>query len=301
VSRCSGCGLVWLDPQPVPEDVAKLYRTYYTHAVAERPPLAGSRDRVRELVLGASFGYSVQGGLVSRAAGRALSGVPPVFDRVAMAVGHLESGARGRLLDIGTGAGEFLARMRALGWEVEGLEPDANAVQTAREHLGLRMHHGTLHDVDLPPASFDAVVSSHVVEHVHDPIDFLSRAWRLVRPGGRLVIITPNVESLAHRRHRSAWYALDPPRHLYLFSVPTFEECARRAGVGPGRVTTSSRLAGHTWSAGQMIRRTRKGPPAQPVTVRARVEGLAFQLLEDSVRLISPHMGEELLLVGRKP
>jgi SAM-dependent methyltransferase len=301
VARCQACRLVWLAPQPAAEDIPKLYQTYYTHAGAPQPGLAEARHWVREAVLAAVFGYRRARGGLSRTAGRVLSIVPAIRDRVGMAVADLDAHASGgRLLDVGSGDGEFLARMRGLGWQVEGVEPDVEAVRTSRERLSLSVRAGTLADVEFAEGSFDAVVLNHVIEHVRDPVDLVARAWRLVRPGGRLAIITPNVESLAHAWHRDAWYCLDPPRHLFLFSHDTLSEVVQRAGVTGVTIRSSSRLAARTWSAGHMIASTGKGPPCRTPTRWARVQARVFQLVEDTFHLASPRAGEELLLIARK-
>ena len=54
----------------------------------------------------------------------------------------------GRLLDLGSGSGQYLATMRTLGWEVYGIDPDAGAVQTAKEHFNIESFHGTMPSPD---------------------------------------------------------------------------------------------------------------------------------------------------------
>ncbi|MGZ8463014.1 MAG: class I SAM-dependent methyltransferase [Candidatus Deferrimicrobiaceae bacterium] len=136
----------------------------------------------------------------------------------------------GRLLDIGCGNGDFLARMRGKGWEVEGLEVDSEAVKSARSRHGLTIHHGALETWKLPDGSFDAITANHVIEHVHDPIALIRECLRVLKPGGVLVLATPNINGDAHRVFGRNWTHLDPPRHLHLFSGTTLKECGTRAG-----------------------------------------------------------------------
>lgn len=110
---------------------------------------------------------------------------------------------------------EFL---RQLGWHVEGLDLDPTAVKVASSR-GLAIHLGSLKEQNFPDQSFDPVVSSHVIEHVHDPVGLLGECRRILRPDGKLVIITPNIASWGHAWFRSNWLALDPPRHLHLFKA----------------------------------------------------------------------------------
>ena len=82
-----------------------------------------------------------------------------------------------------------------LGWQVRGVEIDAGAVETARG-IGLAVRQGTMADVDPEiDGIFDHVTVGHVIEHVHDPLEALRATHRVLRPGGRLWIGTPNLGS----------------------------------------------------------------------------------------------------------
>lgn len=135
-----------------------------------------------------------------------------------------------RLLDVGCGKGDFMTRMHRRGWLVEGLEVDARAVEYARLTNGLTVHLGSLETIRFPDNSFDVITSNHVIEHVHDPISLIRECLRVLKPAGRLVLATPNIESFGHRIFGRNWSHLDAPRHLQLYSMNTLRECAVRAG-----------------------------------------------------------------------
>jgi predicted SAM-dependent methyltransferase len=90
---------------------------------------------------------------------------------------------------------------------------------------------------------FDAVTMSHVIEHLHDPLRTLRECRRILKPGGRLSIVTPNIESRGHRRYRRNWMHLDPPRHLHLFGPAALRVLVERAGFVELSVRTSIRDA----------------------------------------------------------
>jgi 2-polyprenyl-3-methyl-5-hydroxy-6-metoxy-1,4-benzoquinol methylase len=96
-----------------------------------------------------------------------------------------------RLLDVGAAKGRFMEIARAAGWSVKGVEPSAHAAQVARG-LGLDVFHGTLAASGLPDNTFDAVHSSHVLEHVPEAVDLLREMLRVLKPGGAVMIEVPN-------------------------------------------------------------------------------------------------------------
>src|SRR5687768_600390 len=103
---------------------------------------------------------------------------------------------RGRLLEVGSYCGIFLDRIRAAGWDVQGLEPSRAAADYARAHYQLDIIEGTLPKPDIPDGNYDAIVMLHVIEHIPNPAESLTELRRMLRPGGVLVIETPRYDSL---------------------------------------------------------------------------------------------------------
>ena len=152
---------------------------------------------------------------------------------VAAGLMYLRGERIGRLLEIGSGSGVFLNGMQLLGWQVEGIDVDPEAVAIARNKYSIEVRNGSLTEQKYPSGTFDAVVMSHVIEHVPDPRALLSECRRVLAPGGTLVITTPNVRSLGHRRFQSAWVCLDPPRHLNIFSLNSLGTMVTDSGLSP--------------------------------------------------------------------
>ena len=298
--RCSRCGLVWLSPRPRREEIPKLYERYYTHS----PPVAGdgateSLGRAtREAALRRVCGYDAGGGpgRLRRFLAEGLGRLGPVRDAAAGSVLWLGASRRGRLLDVGCGTGLFLAQMRDLGWEVEGVEPDPVAAHAARSRYRLDITSAPLEEVSLPANTFDAVTASHVIEHVHDPIGFLMECGRLLRPGGAVVIVTPNSRSLGSHWFRGSWRGWEVPRHIFVFSPRTLRTCAERAGLRVEELRTTARSARYIWHSSRALRR--------PATVLEEkgwqgFQAVSFWFLEHlMIRVI--HRGEEILLMARR-
>jgi SAM-dependent methyltransferase len=104
----------------------------------------------------------------------------------------LQSGATGRLLDIGAGYGQFIHHAQHFFSEVAGTEISASAVAIAKEKYGLALLAGQVENLDLPPESFDTITLFHVLEHVPDPGELITRCHALLRAQGILVIAVPN-------------------------------------------------------------------------------------------------------------
>jgi sterol 3beta-glucosyltransferase len=311
VVRCPapGCGLLWLDPVPTEEDLGKAYRTYYTHR-GESPPrlqhveawLAG----LRRAYLGSRLGYgqllpSRRRRFAAVLAAGLIRAVPGGRDAMVDTACHLHAPAAGaRLLEVGFGSGRQLARMRDLGWEVSGVDVDPVVVAAARER-GLDVREGHLAAQRFPAGRFDAVYLSHVIEHVHDPVALLGECARVLKPAGTLVAITPNVDSRGHRRFGEAWFGLDPPRHLVLFSPAALREAALRAGFADADVRSSARIAFIT-SIGSVdiLRRGRVTSFDGAVPVAGLARGLAAQITEAAALTVRPDAGEEIVLRAAK-
>jgi 2-polyprenyl-3-methyl-5-hydroxy-6-metoxy-1,4-benzoquinol methylase len=104
----------------------------------------------------------------------------------------LRAGAKGSLLDIGTGYGQFLHHARPHFAEVSGTEVSESAVALAKEKYGLSLLAGPVEALDLPPQSFDTITLFHVLEHVPDPGKLVGRCHVLLRKQGILVVAVPN-------------------------------------------------------------------------------------------------------------
>jgi 2-polyprenyl-3-methyl-5-hydroxy-6-metoxy-1,4-benzoquinol methylase len=131
---------------------------------------------------------------------------------------------------VGSGTGSFVKEMKDHGWQVTGLEPDADARKVAKEHF-----YCELQDSDklfsLAPTSFDAVTLWHVLEHVHDLTGYLRQLKLVLKSDGRLIIAVPNYTSLDAAKYKENWAAYDVPRHLYHFSPRAMQILMAKMGM----------------------------------------------------------------------
>jgi SAM-dependent methyltransferase len=137
----------------------------------------------------------------------------------------------GRVLDVGCAAGYFLRVMRDEGWQVLGLEPSEAIRSLAVERLGREaVRDGLLGATELPQASFDLVTLWDVIEHIPDPVAAVRAARGLLRPGGKLLIETQNVDSTAARLLGKRWQHYKHAEHLYHFNPRTLGAVLERGG-----------------------------------------------------------------------
>jgi 2-polyprenyl-3-methyl-5-hydroxy-6-metoxy-1,4-benzoquinol methylase len=134
------------------------------------------------------------------------------------------------VLDVGCATGAFLDLLRTHGWTGIGLDLDASAIQYARDTLGLDVRQQSIREANLPENSVDVATLWDVIEHLHDPLDVLKELRRVTRPGGKLIVRTPDIASLDARVFGEYWIGLDVPRHLYLFDDRTLARAVETAG-----------------------------------------------------------------------
>jgi SAM-dependent methyltransferase len=303
ILRCAQCGLAWLHPRPLSEDIGKLYVKYYTHLGDDDvTPNPSTRISIREKLIAHSLGYkddSYYG--ANRIIVKTLSSIPIVNDLVRGKAMWLRESWRGRLLDIGCGDGGFLSKMKHLGWDVVGVEPDPSAARVARERYGLTVLNCRSEDVEFDENSFDVITLNHVIEHLVDPLKVLRRCRRFLRRGGRFVLTTPNVESLGQYIFKRNWFPWDPPRHIFLFSPASLKRFAEEVDVYIDELRTVDRGARDSWYFSSFIHKEGHVPEnlSGHLTPAMRAEAYTFWLVEYMINSFRP-CGEEILMIAIK-
>jgi len=196
--RCLGCGLVFQNPQPRQEDLLKRYDgEYYQYELENERQFFG----LMLLALGdVNFPFNSHGGGKS-------------------------------FLDIGCATGLLLEHLRGkYGWDTRGVEVCGAAARHGIRERGLSIFHGTLDQAAFPGESFDVVHASHVIEHVNSPAAFLAEAGRVLKPGGTIIITTPNIAGLQSKLFREKWRSAIAD-HLYLLSAGTLKRYFQKQGL----------------------------------------------------------------------
>lgn len=211
VKQCRECGLVYLDPRPAFSEFERIYPANY-HAFEFSESEFG-------------FVFNVRRRLEAK---RLLSWCKDLPDDA-------------RIIDIGCGDGFHLELLKDFGkktWTLEGVDADERAAKMA-EKKGLTVHCGLLEDLPLTKESYDLAILIQTIEHLADPPRLLREVRSLLRPGGRIVIVTDNTDSLdftlAKKRY---WGGYHFPRHWNLFNRKTIQKLAGKIEMEVETLTT---------------------------------------------------------------
>ena len=223
---CRDCGIIFLDPQPSPAEIAGLYAKEYFEG---------------------DYRCGHEGSCFDDAARASLADLP-LLSRLGALV------PSGRFLEIGCAGGAFLNAARGAGYDVTGVEFSADAAQFARETFGLTVITGDVIDAKLPGGSFALAYMGDVIEHLPDPVASLREIRRLLLPGGTLVLACPSQTNTLFSRAGFALYRTLgreatvrlPPYHLFEYRPASIRSLLARCGfvrvtvaqglIPPGRI-----------------------------------------------------------------
>lgn len=209
--QCNECGLVYLNPRPDVSEFERIYPlTYHAFDFSEE-----------------DFGivYKIRSRLEAK---RVLSWCKGLS-------------ADAKILDVGCGDGFHLSLLQEYGektWQLEGIDVDERAIEMA-ENRGLKVHHGTVETLDLPKNHYDFAFMVQTIEHVAEPDKVLKAVLEILKPNGRLVVVTDNTDSFDFKIFkRSYWGGYHFPRHWNLFNCKSLHKLAENCGFHFANLTT---------------------------------------------------------------
>jgi 2-polyprenyl-3-methyl-5-hydroxy-6-metoxy-1,4-benzoquinol methylase len=211
VNQCKTCGLVYLNPRPSVAEFDRIYPpTYHAFDFSEKE--FGFVHKVRSRL----------------EANRLLALCKDLGDDA-------------KILDVGCGDGFHLRLLRDFGnknWTLEGLDASEKAVEVA-DKLGTKVHLGTAESNELPENTYDLAFLIQTVEHVDKPDQVLSAICRILKPNGKLIIVTDNTDSLDFKLFkRGYWGGYHFPRHWNLFNRNALTKLAEKSGFKIEKIET---------------------------------------------------------------
>jgi len=216
IERCRKCGLVYANPRaPEAAILARYSKEYFWN---EYLPAAGAPAGNVDL------------DWLDRRHG-------PMLELIAR-----QATAGRRLLEVGTGAGLFLKAAARAGWDASGLELSGEGASFARDRLGLDVRQERAEQMSFQAGTFDVAVMFDVIEHLFDPKAVLTATRRALKPGGILVVSTPNFAALSRFVLGMDWAVLSPLEHTYYYTEATL--AAMLEACGFARIEPVRRFAG---------------------------------------------------------
>ena len=209
--QCNSCGLVYLDPRPSASEFERIYPANY-HAFDFSAEDFGFVHKVRSRL----------------EAKRLLEWCADLPDDA-------------RILDVGCGDGFHLNLLKKYGkpgWTLEGVDIDRRAAEMA-ERSNLKVHTGSLEALDLPANSYDLAFMIQTIEHVEHPEKILAAAREVLKPGGKLVVVTDNTDSFDFKFFKgSYWGGYHFPRHWNLFNRRSLTDLAAKTDFEVAELAT---------------------------------------------------------------
>jgi 2-polyprenyl-3-methyl-5-hydroxy-6-metoxy-1,4-benzoquinol methylase len=197
----------------------------------------------------------------------------------------------GRLLDVGCSCGYFLEVAASRGFDVRGVEFSSNAIAAARPDIRSRIFEGSLETLP-DDGVFDVVSAFDIIEHVPDPRAFLRACARRLKPGGLLLISTPDTGHALRYFMRSRWPVLQPMQHLFLFSRRALSQALQAEGFDRVEVRTCYK----TLSAEYLIQQIKSLNPM----LSAMLDTLSKAVPASALRRYRRFNIGEMLAVGRR-
>ncbi len=128
------------------------------------------------------------------------------------------------ILDVGCGTGEFLLTCKNDNWNLAGVEPNTNAKCLAEQKLNKNSTFKIVDDIDkIELQQFDVITLWHVLEHIPNLDEYISKLKLLLKPNGVLIVAVPNYKSFDALYYKKYWAAFDVPRHLWHFSKKSIQ------------------------------------------------------------------------------
>jgi 2-polyprenyl-3-methyl-5-hydroxy-6-metoxy-1,4-benzoquinol methylase len=219
------------------------------------------------------------------------------------------NGNPGAILDVGCGTGRFLELAQKEGWTTQGLELFPGIAQETAARLGIKVSVSSILETDLPSQSCDVISMFDVIEHIEEPVRALEICERILKPGGVLILTTPNFNGLGRRMMGKDAFAIWPDEHLIYFRPSTLRKALELAGFSHVEMSTRdiypenvamflNRLRGRE----QAISSRPTGTEESVLSVKSMARGRVMGRLRSLTNRIFSHIlwGDELLAFAKK-
>lgn len=201
INKCTNCDFVFTNPRPDRISIIKYYKSdvYVSHSNKSNSPINVVYRIIRKYTLYQKL---------------------RMINRFA---------TQGRLLDYGCGTGHLISYAQSKGWNVTGIEPDPNARKIAANSISKDRLFNSIDELE--DEKFNVITLFHVLEHIHDLNQTVSKILESLSDQGILIIAVPNHKSYDADKYKADWAAYDLPRHLYHFDSNSISKLSQKNGL----------------------------------------------------------------------
>lgn len=197
---------------------------------------------------------------------------------------------KGKMVEVGSGLGYLLKSFKDEGWEVEGVDPWRELPSFTRRVHGLNTIPQTLEQAKLQDECADVVILLHVIEHVPDPIATMTEIFRVLKPGGHMVLETPRYDTLMFRLMGKRERSLRQDGHIYFYTHETLQRSYEKVGfkeVDTSYIGRSLSAERFIWNLANITKSERFTNTMTAASRRIGLQHLKFTLnLHDMIRIV---------------
>lgn len=229
VYKCNKCKVLFLNPKPSSEELKKYYSSNKYYSLKDIQNKESKKTRLRLFLYNIYFNPKKRNLFLKI-----------LFLPIKFFIRGTNLEKEKRILDIGSGNGQFLYEMKELGMDVYGVEPgDFNQKETKK--YGLNIEKTDFLNYKSKKEYFDIITMNHVLEHVSEPKIVLEKIKTILKKDGLLILGIPNTDSLAYSIFSKDWHQLDVPRHLFDYSNKNIVELLKKKGFSIIKIRYNSR------------------------------------------------------------
>ena len=195
---CKVCGLIFQSPLPTEEVLPSFYPDEYRNYLPEKSSLFSTLKKMQ-------------------------------FNNLAKKIAHYFN-KESKLLDIGFGNGQLLLALQRLGHTKLYGTDFTDKVFPSLQNSGIALEVSNVEKKVPFDETFDVIFMNNVIEHFLDPVKVLENCKNKLTKNGKIILITPNTNTLEFSIFKSYWAGFHAPRHTFLFNTKNLKMLGDKLG-----------------------------------------------------------------------
>ena len=223
IVKCSNCNLVYLNPRLKPGELNKYYSNVVNYGVPynilDLNKKANTSFSLKFLTNFFNYPFGKKSKILKIIQYPFYLRIRKRYKKTQFLPTYIEDG---KILEIGCSYGNYLFKLKKIGWNVKGLELNKESVDYSKRELNLDVVNQDINNFQ-PNELFDIIYLRMVLEHMESPKTILRKCYSWLKPNGKLVLIIPDFSGIEVNIYKNYAYTLHPPYHLYHFTPDTIK------------------------------------------------------------------------------